>query len=124
LTLIIDQLNIPVLNNLIAVSDKGVPERLVEDKAIEYLINLIHPVSFGDKEDIYFYWNGVYRDGGEELIKQILNKGLIKFRNAYNEPVITIRQSREIIEKIRYLCMDERENFDKDLEIINMKNGF
>ena len=66
MTLIIDELNIPVLNNLIAVSEKGIPERLVEDKTIDYLIDLIHPVSFSDKEDIYFYWNGVYREGGEE----------------------------------------------------------
>lgn len=123
MTLIIDELNIPVLNNLIAVSEKGIPERLVEDKTIDYLIDLIHPVSFSDKEDIYFYWNGVYREGGEELIKQILNKGLIKFRNAFNEPIITIRQSREIIEKIKYLCMIERSEFDKDLDIINMANG-
>ena len=123
MTLIIDELDIPVLRDLVAVTSKGVPERLVEDKTINYLINLIHPISFGDKEDIYFYWDGVYRDGGEELIKQILNKGLITFRNAYNEPIITIRQSREIVEKIKYLCMDERENFDKDLEIINMRNG-
>lgn len=65
----------------------------------------------------------MYQTGGTALIKQILNVGLFPFRDINNEPVISIKQSNEIIEKIKYLCMDERENFDKDLNIINVKNG-
>ncbi len=123
MSLVIDELNIPVLKDLLCVDDNGVPERLIDDKAVDYIIDLIHPVSFSEKEDIYYYYNGVYREGGEELIRQILNKGLKTFRTLYAEPIITIKQSSEIIEKIRYLCMDDRNNFDTKLEIINMANG-
>jgi putative DNA primase/helicase len=108
---------------MMALDEKGVPDRIIEDKVVNYLIELIHPVIFSANEDIYFYHNGVYKEGGETLIKQILNKGFLPFRNVYNEPIISIKQSNELVEKIKFLCMDERDNFDKDLAIINMRNG-
>lgn len=111
------------LTNIIALDENGIPTRVLDDKAVNYIINLLHPISFSAKEDIFYYENGVYNEGGIDLIKQILNKGLLTFRNIENEPIITIKQSNEIIEKIKYLCMDDRSNFDKDLAIINMKNG-
>lgn len=121
---IIDQLNVEVpLVHIIKLNDDAKPETIIHDLAVNYLINLLHPISFSENEDIYFYFNGVYRSGGCSIIKQVLNKGLLPYRNEFSEPIVTKKQTEEIIEKIRYLCMTDRNEFDTKLEFINMANG-
>jgi putative DNA primase/helicase len=102
--------------------DEGKIIRCDDEKIVSYFLNTIKPVAFSS-DDIYYYDNGVYVPGGETLIKQILNKKLIAYKTEYGDPVITRKQSKEIIEKIRYCTMIDRSEFDKDLNIINMKNG-
>ena len=113
----------PDVRYTISVDEKGLPVRVVDDKIVDYIIKQINPVCFSADGDIYYYEDGVYKPGGIVLIKQILNIKLKPIRTAYNDPVITIRQSNEIVEKIRFLTITKREEFDKDLNIINMANG-
>lgn len=115
--------NITPLNNIVHVNGDNIPDGIVHDIAVRYLIEKIHPIAFSEKDDIYVYINGVYKEGGCTLIKEILNKGLLTFRNEWSQPIVTKKETEEIIEKIRFNCMCDRSEFDKDLKIINMKNG-
>jgi len=68
-----------------------------------------------DIEEILYFEGGIYRSGGEQIIKIELEKIA-----GYS---ININKRNEIIGHIKYNTMVERQEFDKDIEIINVKNG-
>jgi putative DNA primase/helicase len=114
--------NLPPMQHCLVMDEDGKIIRCNDEKVVTYLLNTIQPVTFSE-DDIYYYSDGVYIPGGEILIKEILNKKLIMFNTEYGDPVISRKQSKEIIEKVRFCTMIDRSEFDKDLNIINMKNG-
>lgn len=68
-----------------------------------------------DTEEILYYEGGIYKDGGEQIIKIELEKIA-----GYS---ITNNKRNEIIGHIKYKTMVDRHEFDKDMDIINVKNG-
>ncbi len=68
-----------------------------------------------DTEEIYHYTSGIYRTGGEQKIKITLEEIAGYSMNGHNR--------REIIDHIKYRTMVNREDFDCDPNIINVKNG-
>lgn len=68
-----------------------------------------------DTEEILYYEGGIYKSGGEQIIKIELEKIA-----GYS---INNNKRNEIIGHIKYNTMIERREFDKELDIINVKNG-
>ena len=68
-----------------------------------------------DTEEIVYYKDGIYRLGGEQIIKV----GLEEIAG-YS---MKIQKRNEIIAHIKYRTMVNREEFDRDMNIINVKNG-
>jgi P4 family phage/plasmid primase-like protien len=68
-----------------------------------------------DTEEIYYYTGGIYRTGGEQIIKITLEE--------IADYSINGHKRREIIDHIKYRTMIKREDFDCDPNIINVKNG-
>jgi len=68
-----------------------------------------------DTEEIYYYTGGIYRTGGEQIIKITLEEIAGYSINGHKR--------REIIDHIKYRTMIKREHFDCDPNIMNVKNG-
>jgi P4 family phage/plasmid primase-like protien len=68
-----------------------------------------------DTEEIYHYTGGIYRTGGEQIIKITLEEIAGYSINGHKR--------REIVDHIKYRTMIEREIFDCDPNILNVKNG-
>jgi hypothetical protein len=71
--------------------------------------------TLADTEEILYYKNGIYHSGGEQVIKVELEKIA-----GYS---IKNYQRNEIITHIRYRTIVDRNDFDSDVNIINLKNG-
>lgn len=71
--------------------------------------------TLADTEEILYYKNGIYHPGGEQVIKIELEKIA-----GYS---IKNYQRNEIIAHVRYRTIAKREDFDSDINIINVKNG-
>jgi P4 family phage/plasmid primase-like protien len=71
--------------------------------------------TLADTEEILYYRNGLYHSGGEQVIKVELEK-----MAGYS---IKNHQRNEIIAHIKYRTIVHREDFDSDINIINVKNG-
>lgn len=68
-----------------------------------------------DNETIYCYDKGIYRDNGEVFVKEEINK-------EYGDSVTT-NMMRETLAHIRWSTYIERERFNYDTNLVNLKNG-
>lgn len=68
-----------------------------------------------ETDEILYYDNGVYRHGGDVVIRKIIESDYI------DDARINLR--REVLDHIRCLTYHPRNAFDADLNIINLKNG-
>ena len=89
---------------------EAIIEELVEQIMSKYKIKTLM-----DTEEIVYYKDGIYRLGGEQIIKV----GLEEIAG-YS---MKIQKRNEIIAHIKYRTMVNREEFDRDMNIINVKNG-
>ena len=71
--------------------------------------------TLSDTEETLYYRGGIYHSGGEQIIKTELEKIA-----GYS---IKINQRNEIIAHIKYRTIVNREEFDKNESVINVKNG-
>jgi len=84
-----------------------------EQDIIEDLMERFDFQTLSDTNEILFYEKGVYKSGGEKKIA-------IEAEKLFSE--ISSKQVREIQDHIRRRTMKDREEFDKDPHIINLKN--
>lgn len=68
-----------------------------------------------DTEEILHFERGIYKSDGEQIIKVVLEK--------IAGYVVTNNKRNEIIGHIKYKDMVDRHEFDKNLNIINVRNG-
>jgi len=68
-----------------------------------------------DTEEMFYYKDGIYHPGAEQMIKIMLEK-----MAGYS---INIGTRNEILAHIKYRTMVKRELFDNDVNFINVKNG-
>ena len=73
-------------------------------------------VTLSDTEEVLWYDGGVYRNGGEATIRGIVEQVMDGFK-------VTKHAVNEVIGHIQRRTYVEREAFDKDKRIINLKNG-
>lgn len=72
-------------------------------------------LTFEDNKIVYFYENGVYINGGEDKIEQLVRNNLKNYS--------TINRINEIIRNIKSKSLIDRDCIETDLKLINMKNG-
>ncbi len=86
----------------------------------ELIKDHIHLVTLEDTGEILVYQGGKYRHGGENVIKRVLQ---IAFERAWHLDRLTSYFVKEVLEHIRRSTMVKRSAFDRDLFILNVKNG-
>jgi P4 family phage/plasmid primase-like protien len=87
----------------------------VNDTLIKEILRLGKYRTFIDTKEIVWENGGVFVKEGEERINTVLEElGSSKIKNA---------RRREIIERIKIMTYTEREKFDKDPLLLNVKNG-
>jgi len=90
-------------------------KREFKEKITEYLIQKYHFLTSEESKDILFYKDGVYKKGGEIIIEKELESICgYSLKSSYIE---------DIKGHIRRKTYIKSEEFDKDLNIINLKNG-
>jgi P4 family phage/plasmid primase-like protien len=89
-------------------------EKLIEE-ATEKILSSHHFVTIEESKEILYYNNGVYEKGGNILIEAELE--------THYEYQLKINDIKEINAHIMRKTYVKFEEFDKDFNIINMKNG-
>ena len=84
-------------------------------KVAERILRINNFKTMKDNEVVYVYKKGIYLHEGEPLIKKLSRKYLKRNFSTYNV--------NEIINSIRYKTFVDRNKFNKDKDLINLKNG-
>jgi P4 family phage/plasmid primase-like protien len=95
-------------------SSKENEQNLVE-KASEYLLKKFHFLSLENTKEILYYENGTYKQGGEILIEKELEN-----EYSYELKISTISEVKGHIRRNTFVKPEE---FDKDPNVINLRNG-
>jgi len=89
-------------------------------KVADIVMKYVHFATLEDTEEVYYYCNGKYVSGGEVLIGKIVQEA---FRKVEVHARLSKHYVNEIIGHIQRSTYVRRSEFDKDLWIINVKNG-
>lgn len=89
--------------------DQGTIENVVNDILTEYDIRCIK-----ESDEVLYYRKGVYVGYGQQFIEALAEQKLKKPRTA---------NVREVVNMIRRRTFTNREDFDKDPNILNVQNG-
>ena len=89
-------------------------------KVADIIMRFVHFATLEDTEEVYYYEDGKYIPGGEVLIGKIVQKA---FRKVDAHARISKHYVNEVIGHIQRSTYVKRSDFDKDLWIINVKNG-
>ena len=84
---------------------------------VQMLMSQVHFLSLRDTREILYYENGIYRFGGEVLIEEMAESLVSQYT------ICTTSMRIEITNSIRSRTYVDRETFDADVDIINVKNG-
>lgn len=89
-------------------------------KVADIIMHYVNFATLDDTEEIYYYYQGRYVPGGETLIAKIVQEA---FRKIDIHARVSRHYVNEIIGHIQRSTYTKRSEFDKDLWIINVKNG-
>jgi len=89
--------------------------RFVPKKLADFIREDHHFITFSDTEELYVYEEGIYRPGGESLIKGLCEKYLSKENSTY--------RTNEIINHIRRSTYIDRNEIDNNIELLCVNNG-
>lgn len=89
-------------------------------KVADIIMRYVHFATLEDTEEIYYYKDGKYVPGGEVLIGKIVQEA---FRKVDAHARVSKHYVNEVIGHIQRSTYVRRSEFDKDLWIINVKNG-
>lgn len=90
-------------------------EQSTVEELVEQIMSKYNIKTLMDTEEMVYYKDGIYRLGGEQIIKVELEK--------IAGHSMKIQKRNEIIAHIKYRTMVNREEFDNDINVINVKNG-
>ncbi|ALI36859.1 hypothetical protein NMY3_02669 [Candidatus Nitrosocosmicus oleophilus] len=91
------------------------PDDPVVSEASEYVMSECNFVTLQESDEILYYNNGVYVNGGEFLIKKLVEQ---RFDYLLNN-----RKVEDILGHIRRRTYKSKSCFDKDMNIVNLRNG-
>lgn len=99
------------------IPNKGIKEEDedVVESAVEHLSSKIHFLTIEESGEILYYSDGVYIKGGETLIESLTEE---RFEYELSNGTVN-----EIIGHIKRKTYKKRQELDKDINIINLKNG-
>jgi putative DNA primase/helicase len=89
--------------------------RFVVKSLADELMRDYHFITFDDNHEIYYYENGIYRHGGENLIIQVAQAKLGDYTSK--------RHREEVKSYIQYATMIRRDLVDNEPYILNLRNG-
>jgi putative DNA primase/helicase len=89
--------------------------RLSVKSLAEEIMNEYHFLTFDDNKEIYYYKNGIYQPGGENLI--------IKISQAKLGDYTSKRYREEVKSYIQYATMIRRDLVDNETYTLNLRNG-
>jgi len=95
-------------------------ERPAPGEIAELLLEKFYFATMSDTEELYLYSGGVYKPIGESFVKRILQD---IFREAGMVSKLNSHYVSEVIEHIKRSTLHHRSEFDRDIYIINVKNG-
>ena len=93
------------------------------DETAKYVLRNLNLATIAETDEMLIYSDGIYVPRGEKRIKMLLETMFMMYPRADGNPLLSIHKTKEIIEKIRNLSRISMEDFDNDINIINMENG-
>ncbi len=84
------------------------------------LLATVHILTLKDVKEILVYQDGVYEEGGEQVIEQLVEK---TFKHAHIAQKLNRNYMNEILAHVRWGSYIDRKEFDKDENIIHLANG-
>lgn len=96
-------------------TDSSIPESRKRAFLVDQVLKHLHIVTIRDTEEILYYDRGIYRSGGEQRIKELLQ--------IIGDSEITNARRSEVLAAVRAKTGADRSEFDKDPAILNVKNG-
>lgn len=108
-------------DNFIIYDNNGFPEKIQIDKCVAYINDTLHIKTIN--HIMYFYVNGVYIDGAEDIVRELLTRSFFNITTVSEDPIINKTKQNEIIYKLGTLTITSLRDFDKNIAIINMVNG-
>jgi putative DNA primase/helicase len=103
--------------------EEEAPKDLNIVEIIKWLQSQFHFASFIDTDEIYYYYNGIYLKNGDKMINKILEEAFGELTDRKGRLLLTSGIKSIIRNKIRDTSYANRNDFDKDVHIINMQNG-
>jgi hypothetical protein len=105
-----------IANMIATIGEDAIKPGEIADMIMQY----IHFATMSDTEELYIYQEGVYKPLGEAFVKRFLQDlfkkmGLLRRLSTYFV--------NEVINHIKRSTLHNRSEFDRDIYIINVKNG-
>ncbi len=101
--------------NLIELLHSDKPETEKKGALVEELLHRFYIETFDDTNEIRYYKDGIYCSGAETILLQELE--------FMGQDSITNHMRSEVLASIRARTYISREEFDKDANVLNLKNG-
>jgi putative DNA primase/helicase len=89
----------------------------------EWFLNTTPCVTVLETKKLLYYRDGIYHEGGEELVHRILVNALKPFTDFHGKSVYNDYVNKEVMKIIQGLTYTRTSDFDKNLNLINLKNG-
>lgn len=103
------------INILATLKDPKVSEADKRGMLVEEIMQRLHLATLDDTREILYYRDGVYVRGGEQKVQAEL-QSIAGFE-------LTNSMRSEVISTIKAMTFKPREDFDKDISLLNFKNG-
>jgi len=90
-------------------------KEFVAKKLADFIREDYHFITFSDTEELYVYEEGIYRPGGESLVKGLCEKYLGKENSTY--------RTNEVVNHIKRATYINRNEIDNNIELLCVSNG-
>lgn len=121
---ILDKLNLPTIKPLICYdADEIYPVKIYVDRAVDYLLDVLHVVAIKETNQLMYYFNGKYHDNGNEVVRHLLVRCFHNILTEEGDCILDRKVIEEIVNKITHINTKSITKFDNNIDIINMKNG-
>lgn len=113
----------PLDYNDCIIKKNGVPERLNVAKTVSWIKQSTPIATVMKTKEILHYSKGIYISEGEQYVSRILAEAFGSINKYSDAPIYNKSVKSEILTMLRDTTYTGMEEFDKDLNIINMTNG-
>ncbi len=101
----------------------GFYESIDATAVVDEIRKHLNIVTVLETDEMLQYVNGIYIKGAEKYLSSIIVHNLRELRDWKGRPMYSNKVMSEILSQFKYLTYVETKEFDKNIDIINMKNG-